>query len=107
MAVQRLGPRHLSLQDQEPSRTSSRQRGRTSGRSLAPFSLGGGKNVVAILPGREGRAGERRSRGAEGQGEQRGSGAEGMNSSANLPIVPRLDEPRQRVRDHVHELSYT
>ena len=29
-----------------------------------------------------------------------------MNSSANLPIVPRLDEPRQRVRDHVHELSY-
>jgi len=41
--------------------------------------------------------------GAEGR-EQRGSGAEGMNSSANLPIVPRLDEPRQRVRDHVHEL---
>src|SRR5437867_11486412 len=98
MAVQRLGPRHLSLQDQEPSRTSSRQRGRTSGRSLAPFSLGGGKNVVAILPGREGRAGERRSRGAEGQGEQRGSGAEGMNSSANLPIVPRLDEPRSEER---------
>ena len=112
MAVQRLGPRHLSLQDQEPSRTSSRQRGRTSGRSLAPFSLGGGKNVVAILPGREGRAGERRSRGAEGQGSggagrAEGQRAEGMNSSANLPIVPRLDEPRQRVRDHVHELSYS
>src|SRR5437667_8669900 len=36
-------------------------------------------------------AGERRGRGSRGR-EQRGSGAEGMNSSANLPIVPRLDE---------------